>query len=95
MKMNVVGTNVTRNQRNRTARAATGRKAATARSTFLTGSAQVVHAKEASMLARRCRGRRQERGGALGLQMNIFDRVSRVVRSYVNAVITAAEDPEK
>ena len=34
-------------------------------------------------------------GGALGLQMNIFERVSRVVRSYVNAAITAAEDPEK
>lgn len=34
-------------------------------------------------------------GGALALQMNIFERVSRVVRSYVNAAITAAEDPEK
>lgn len=28
-------------------------------------------------------------------RMNVFGRISRVVRSYVNAVITAAEDPEK
>ena len=43
------------------------------------------------------RGRRHGKntGGALALQMNIFERVSRVVRSYVNAAITAAEDPEK
>lgn len=34
-------------------------------------------------------------GGALGTQMNIFERVGRIVRSYANAVLSAAEDPEK
>ena len=46
-------------------------------------------------LLRRGRHAKARAGGALGLQMNIFERVSRVVRSYVNAAITAAEDPEK
>lgn len=35
------------------------------------------------------------RGGTLGASMNIFDRVGRVVRSYMNAIVSAAEDPEK
>jgi len=35
------------------------------------------------------------RGGAASSQMNIFDRVSRIVKSYVNAALSAAEDPEK
>uniref|UniRef100_A0A7N0RAX7 Uncharacterized protein n=1 Tax=Kalanchoe fedtschenkoi TaxID=63787 RepID=A0A7N0RAX7_KALFE len=34
-------------------------------------------------------------GGALGTQMNLFDRFARVVKSYANAVISAFEDPEK
>ncbi|XP_002978623.2 probable membrane-associated 30 kDa protein, chloroplastic [Selaginella moellendorffii] len=33
--------------------------------------------------------------GAMGARMNIFERVIRVVRSYVNAAVSAAEDPEK
>merc|ERR1712087_340488 len=70
------------------------RSARPTKSAFLTGAARTTSRRDAA-LARRCRGRRQERGGALGLQMNIFERVSRVVRSHVNAVITAAEDPEK
>ena len=48
---------------------------------------------DAVLLSRGNEGKR--RGGALGLQMNIFERVTRVVKSYVNAAITAAEDPEK
>ncbi|KAJ7554696.1 hypothetical protein O6H91_05G005500 [Diphasiastrum complanatum] len=34
-------------------------------------------------------------GGALGVQMNIFERVVRIVRSYANAIVSSAEDPEK
>eukprot|EP00246_Nothoceros_aenigmaticus_P004372 TRINITY_DN15899_c0_g1_i1.p1 TRINITY_DN15899_c0_g1~~TRINITY_DN15899_c0_g1_i1.p1 ORF type:complete len:313 (+),score=82.87 TRINITY_DN15899_c0_g1_i1:53-940(+) len=34
-------------------------------------------------------------GGALGAQMNLFERVSRIIKSYANAVVSAAEDPEK
>ncbi|KAI5055589.1 hypothetical protein GOP47_0029110 [Adiantum capillus-veneris] len=34
-------------------------------------------------------------GGALGSQMNIFERVVRVVKSYANAIVSSAEDPEK
>ncbi|BBN12506.1 phage shock protein A [Marchantia polymorpha subsp. ruderalis] len=34
-------------------------------------------------------------GGALAAQANIFERIVRVVKSYANAVVSAAEDPEK
>lgn len=34
-------------------------------------------------------------GGALGSQMNIFERAVRVVKSYANALVSSAEDPEK
>eukprot|EP00475_Leptophrys_vorax_P031149 TRINITY_DN47107_c0_g1_i1.p1 TRINITY_DN47107_c0_g1~~TRINITY_DN47107_c0_g1_i1.p1 ORF type:complete len:354 (+),score=56.71 TRINITY_DN47107_c0_g1_i1:87-1064(+) len=34
-------------------------------------------------------------GGALAAQMNIFDRVSRIVKSYTNAALSSLEDPEK
>ncbi|CAM8881510.1 unnamed protein product [Rhodiola kirilowii] len=34
-------------------------------------------------------------GGALGTQMNLFDRLARVVKSYANALISTFEDPEK
>ncbi|KAL0382569.1 UNVERIFIED_CONTAM: Membrane-associated protein, chloroplastic [Sesamum calycinum] len=34
-------------------------------------------------------------GGALGTQMNLFDRFARVVKSYANALISTFEDPEK
>lgn len=34
-------------------------------------------------------------GGALGAQMNIFERISRLVKSYANAIISSVEDPEK
>uniref|UniRef100_A0A0D6R1I9 PspA/IM30 family protein n=1 Tax=Araucaria cunninghamii TaxID=56994 RepID=A0A0D6R1I9_ARACU len=34
-------------------------------------------------------------GGALGAQMNIFGRVARLIKSYVNALISSVEDPEK
>ncbi|GAA0166976.1 hypothetical protein Leryth_007701 [Lithospermum erythrorhizon] len=33
--------------------------------------------------------------GAIGTQMNLFDRFARVVKSYANAVISSFEDPEK
>eukprot|EP00850_Spirogloea_muscicola_P007844 SM000040S14856 [mRNA] locus=s40:750387:753304:+ [translate_table: standard] len=34
-------------------------------------------------------------GGALCVQANIFGRVVRIVRSYANALVSSAEDPEK
>ncbi|CAI7880232.1 unnamed protein product [Closterium sp. NIES-53] len=34
-------------------------------------------------------------GGALAAEMNIFDRVSRIVKSYTNAALSSLEDPEK
>ncbi|KAH9308809.1 hypothetical protein KI387_036720, partial [Taxus chinensis] len=34
-------------------------------------------------------------GGALAAQMNIFERVVRLVKSYANAIISSVEDPEK
>uniref|UniRef100_A0A5B7CDT9 Membrane-associated 30 kDa protein n=1 Tax=Davidia involucrata TaxID=16924 RepID=A0A5B7CDT9_DAVIN len=34
-------------------------------------------------------------GGALGTQMNLFDRFARVAKSYANAIISSFEDPEK
>eukprot|EP00897_Mesotaenium_endlicherianum_P005567 jgi/Mesen1/5038/ME000025S04441 len=34
-------------------------------------------------------------GGALGAEMNIFQRVVRIVQSYANAAVSSAEDPEK
>eukprot|EP00250_Pteridium_aquilinum_P028395 c37083_g1_i1 orf=239-1300(-) len=34
-------------------------------------------------------------GGALGSEMNLFERVVRVVKSYANALVSSAEDPEK
>eukprot|EP00270_Netrium_digitus_P017649 TRINITY_DN652_c0_g1_i1.p1 TRINITY_DN652_c0_g1~~TRINITY_DN652_c0_g1_i1.p1 ORF type:complete len:354 (-),score=136.68 TRINITY_DN652_c0_g1_i1:156-1217(-) len=40
-------------------------------------------------------GRRQGGGGALTAEMNIFDRVARIVKSYTNAALSAVEDPEK
>ncbi|XP_075498439.1 membrane-associated protein VIPP1, chloroplastic-like [Primulina tabacum] len=46
----------------------------------------------------RCSSRsrcRSCRVGALGTQMNLFDRFTRVVKSYANAVISTFEDPEK
>ncbi|CAL9749812.1 unnamed protein product [Musa acuminata subsp. burmannicoides] len=33
--------------------------------------------------------------GALGAQMNLFDRLARVVKSYANALLSTMEDPEK
>ncbi|XP_039133035.1 probable membrane-associated 30 kDa protein, chloroplastic [Dioscorea cayenensis subsp. rotundata] len=39
----------------------------------------------------RCGGR----GGALGTQMNLFDRFARVIKSYANALVSSLEDPEK
>ncbi|GAB4835370.1 hypothetical protein Ancab_000280 [Ancistrocladus abbreviatus] len=40
----------------------------------------------------RCNG---QGGGALGVQMNLFDRFARVIKSYANAIISSFEDPEK
>lgn len=40
----------------------------------------------------RCNG---HGGGALGTQMNLFDRFARVVKSYANAILSSFEDPEK
>lgn len=40
----------------------------------------------------RCNG---QGGGALGARMNLFDRFTRVIKSYANAIISTFEDPEK
>ncbi|XP_073099310.1 membrane-associated protein VIPP1, chloroplastic isoform X2 [Elaeis guineensis] len=37
----------------------------------------------------------KHRGGALGAQMNLFDRLARVIKSYANSVLSSLEDPEK
>nr|XP_011465137.1 PREDICTED: membrane-associated protein VIPP1, chloroplastic-like [Fragaria vesca subsp. vesca] len=37
----------------------------------------------------------RQRGGALGACMNLFGRTARVLKSYVNAIISSFEDPEK
>ncbi|XP_004305909.1 PREDICTED: membrane-associated 30 kDa protein, chloroplastic-like [Fragaria vesca subsp. vesca] len=37
----------------------------------------------------------RQRGGALRARMNLFDRFSRVVKSYANAIISSFGDPEK
>lgn len=34
-------------------------------------------------------------GGAIGAGMNLFERFSRVVKSYANAIVSSFEDPEK
>ncbi|KAK1271968.1 hypothetical protein QJS04_geneDACA014198 [Acorus gramineus] len=34
-------------------------------------------------------------GGALGTQMNLFDRFARLIKSYANALLSTVEDPEK
>ncbi|XP_042451892.1 probable membrane-associated 30 kDa protein, chloroplastic isoform X1 [Zingiber officinale] len=34
-------------------------------------------------------------GGSLVVQMNLFDRLARVVKSYANAILSSMEDPEK
>ncbi|KAG0561290.1 hypothetical protein KC19_9G052300 [Ceratodon purpureus] len=39
--------------------------------------------------------KQNNRGGALCAQANIFERVVRIVRSYANAIVSSAEDPEK
>ena len=39
--------------------------------------------------------RRRDRGQSLVVSANLFSRFTRVVSSYANALITAAEDPEK
>ncbi|XP_073391370.1 membrane-associated protein VIPP1, chloroplastic isoform X2 [Physcomitrium patens] len=39
--------------------------------------------------------KQSNRGGALCTQANIFERVVRVVKSYANAIVSSAEDPEK
>ncbi|XP_024367365.1 membrane-associated protein VIPP1, chloroplastic [Physcomitrium patens] len=39
--------------------------------------------------------KQRKRGGALCAQANIFERVVRIVRSYANAIVSSAEDPEK
>ncbi|XP_073130676.1 membrane-associated protein VIPP1, chloroplastic-like [Henckelia pumila] len=45
---------------------------------------------------RLCYSVKPRRGiGALGTQMNLFDRIARVVKSYANAIISTFEDPEK
>ncbi|XP_042486891.1 probable membrane-associated 30 kDa protein, chloroplastic isoform X2 [Macadamia integrifolia] len=40
----------------------------------------------------RCSGQGR---GALGAQMNLFDRFARVIKSYANAIVSSFEDPEK
>ncbi|KAK7243225.1 hypothetical protein RIF29_38016 [Crotalaria pallida] len=36
-----------------------------------------------------------QHGGALGAQMNLFRRFSRIVKSYADAILSSFEDPEK
>ncbi|KAL2652083.1 hypothetical protein R1flu_020211 [Riccia fluitans] len=49
----------------------------------------------AAAVAKTCSTDGGSRGGALAAEANIFERIVRVVKSYANAVVSAAEDPEK
>lgn len=40
-------------------------------------------------------GRRPGRGASLVVQANLFNRLGRVIGSYANSLVSAAEDPEK
>uniref|UniRef100_A0A0C9QWV8 TSA: Wollemia nobilis Ref_Wollemi_Transcript_2525_1344 transcribed RNA sequence n=1 Tax=Wollemia nobilis TaxID=56998 RepID=A0A0C9QWV8_9CONI len=64
------------------------------KSAFLNGG-RGVGASELLPMQFIVRIRNQCGGGGLGIQMNLFQRIGRVIKSYANAVISAAEDPEK
>lgn len=40
-------------------------------------------------------GEHRSQGGALVVEANLFGRIVRIVKSYANAVVSSAEDPEK
>ncbi|KAG6544556.1 hypothetical protein Mapa_013978 [Marchantia paleacea] len=61
-------------------------------SQFFTGGGRLALA---AAVASTCTTDGGNGGGALAAQANIFERIVRVVRSYANAVVSAAEDPEK
>ncbi|XP_010909145.1 membrane-associated protein VIPP1, chloroplastic [Elaeis guineensis] len=56
------------------------------------GALKAVEIRTSRFNRQRCGGLR---GGGLGAQMNLFDRLGRVIKSYVNAIISSFEDPEK
>ncbi|XP_058089024.1 membrane-associated 30 kDa protein, chloroplastic-like isoform X2 [Magnolia sinica] len=61
------------------------------KSSFFNGGVGALKATGVAISNRtRCNG-----GGALGAQMNLFDRFARVIKSYANAIISSVEDPEK
>lgn len=62
------------------------------RSSFFVGALRVSGLQLACSNRLKCNG---HGGGALGSQMNLFDRFARVVKSYANAIISTFEDPEK
>mmetsp|Transcript_21277 Transcript_21277/g.67342 ORF Transcript_21277/g.67342 Transcript_21277/m.67342 type:complete len:314 (+) Transcript_21277:2-943(+) len=55
-------------------------------SSYLRGSTAALHVSSS---------RPAVAAGALNVQMNLFNRMGRVMKSYANAAISAAEDPEK
>ncbi|KAK6911443.1 PspA/IM30 [Dillenia turbinata] len=62
------------------------------KSSFLVGALKFTRIR--SVNAKHSRSGRYG-GGALGTQMNLFDRFARVVKSYANAILSSFEDPEK
>jgi hypothetical protein len=59
-------------------------------STFLDGGAS-----QALIVKGRTQREQGQRGGALVVEANLFGRIVRIVKSYANAVVSSAEDPEK
>ncbi|KAK9082729.1 hypothetical protein Scep_029200 [Stephania cephalantha] len=65
------------------------------RTSFLNGgvgSLKISRIQVGRSTRNRCNG---HGGGALGAQMNLFDRFARVIKSYANAIVSSFEDPEK
>lgn len=60
-------------------------------STFLDGGAS----SQALIVKGRTQREQVQRGGALVVEANLFGRIVRIVKSYANAVVSSAEDPEK
>ena len=69
-------------------------KIASARSTFASG-AKPVAALRVTSAGASARLSRKDRAARLVVSANLFNRLGRVIGSYANSLVSAAEDPEK
>ena len=69
-------------------------KIASARSTFASGAKHVAALRVTSAGAS-ARLSRKDRAARLVVSANLFNRLGRVIGSYANSLVSAAEDPEK